>query len=201
YLAKKKIPVVGHLGEPKNCWLPVEEMTVNNDKEYFKAHPEYHMYVHPEFPSYEDQIHAIERRLERHPDLKFIGAHLGSLEWSVNELAKRLDKFPNMAVDFAHRMGHIQYQSIRDREKVQDFFIQYQDRLIYGSDLKADGTDAPEDLKKRLQETWLSHWKYFTTDEMMTAPEVNGEFRGLALPREVVEKIYRTNAEKWFSGI
>lgn len=35
YLSTKGIPVCGHLGEPRNCWLPVEKMTVNNDKNYF----------------------------------------------------------------------------------------------------------------------------------------------------------------------
>mgnify|MGYP005997486135 CR=1 FL=1 len=32
YLASKKIPLIGHLGEPKNCWLPLDEMTTNNDQ-------------------------------------------------------------------------------------------------------------------------------------------------------------------------
>ncbi len=27
FLNEKKIPLVGHLGEPRNCWLPVNEMT------------------------------------------------------------------------------------------------------------------------------------------------------------------------------
>ena len=36
---------------------------------------------------------------------------------------------------------------------------------------------------------------------MMRVPKVDGEFKGLKLPREVVDKIYRTNAEKWFPGI
>ena len=49
--------------------------------------------------------------LEKHPDLQFIGAHLGSLEWSVDELAKRLNKFPNMAVDMAARISHLQYEA------------------------------------------------------------------------------------------
>jgi hypothetical protein len=52
YLEKNEIPVLGHIGEPKNCWLPLEEMTVNNDRNYFKSHPEYHMFLHPECPSY-----------------------------------------------------------------------------------------------------------------------------------------------------
>jgi len=32
----------------------------------------------------------------------------------------------------------------------------------------------------------------------MTSADVNGEFRGLQLPREVVEKIYFKNAETLF---
>lgn len=36
---------------------------------------------------------------------------------------------------------------------------------------------------------------------MMLVPKVDGEFKGLKLPGEVVDKIYRTNAEKWFPGI
>ena len=79
--------VVGHLGEPKNCWLPLEKMTVKNDQEYYKRHPEYHMFLHPEFPSYEDQINARDNMLKKHPDLRFDGAHLGSLEFSKQLLA------------------------------------------------------------------------------------------------------------------
>lgn len=190
--------VLGHLGEPKNCWLPLEEMTVNNDRNYFKNHPEYHMYLHPENPSYEALIDARDHFLERHPDMRFVGAHLGSLEWDVDELAKRLDKFPNMAVDMAARISHLQHQTVLDREKVRNFMIKYQDRLVYGSDSGLSGTRDPEGAKSYLHNEWLSHWKYFVTDEVMTAPEVNGEFKGLQLPKEVVDKIYRLNAMEWF---
>ena len=130
-LAEKNIRVLGHLGEPKNCWLPLEKMTTNNDRNYFREHPQYHMYQHPDLPTYEEQIAARDRMLEKNPDLTFIGAHVGSLEWSVDELAKRLDKFPHMAVDLAARMGQIFYQTHADREKVREFFIKYQDRVIY----------------------------------------------------------------------
>lgn len=201
YLTKRDIPVVGHIAEPKNCWLPVEEMTVNNDKQYFTNHPQYHMYLHPEYPSYEDLINARDHMLEEHPDLKFIGCHLGSLEWDVDELAKRLKRFPNMAVDFAARMGHFQFQSIQNRKKVRNFFIEYQDQLIYGTDLNTDGTEEIKDLRTKIHEVWLNDWKYLTTNEVMSVPEVNGEFQGLELPREVIEKIYHINAEKWYPGI
>ena len=177
YIIDQNKTVMGHLGEPKNCWLPLAQMTVNNDREYFKKNPEYHMFLHPEYPSYEDQINARDRFLERHPDMRFVGAHLGSLEWDVDELAKRLDKFPNMAVDMAARIAHLQYQSQSNREKIRAFLVKYQDRLTYGSDSEISNTSNPAESKKQLHETWLADWKYFVTDEMMTVEEVNGEFR------------------------
>ena len=201
FIIKNSIPVVGHLGEPKNCWLPVEKMTIKGDKNYFSEHPEYYMYLHPEFPSYEEQIAARDNMLEKHPGLKFIGAHLGSLEWSVDQLAKRFDKFPNMAVDMAARITHLQYQAKTNWQKVHDFCITYQDRLLYATDILVNETDSTEAIKKQAHGTWLNDWKFFTTNEKMQSPEVEGGFNGLKLPRTVIDKIYRKNAERWFPGV
>ncbi|HTE29905.1 MAG TPA: amidohydrolase family protein [Chryseolinea sp.] len=198
YVIQQDKTVLGHLGEPKNCWLPLEKMTVNNDRHYFKEHPEYHMFLHPDYPSYEDQINARDKFLEKHPDLRFVGAHLGSLEWDVDELAKRLDKFPNMAADMAARIPHLQYQSRLNREKIRNFIIKYADRLIYATDSGIDVNDDPEQAKKSLHETWLADWKYFATDDAMTVSAVEGEFTGLKLPKDVINKIYHDNAVTWF---
>jgi predicted TIM-barrel fold metal-dependent hydrolase len=201
FIVENNIPVVGHLGEPRNCWLPVEKMTIKGDKNYFSQHPEYHMYLHPGFPSYEEQIAARDRMLEKHPDLKFVGAHLASLEWSVDELAKRLDKFPNMAVDMAARISHLQYQAKTNWQKVHDFCIKYQDRLLYATDILVNSTESPLTIKKQVHDTWLNDWRFFTTDEKMQASEVEGDFKGLKLSRTVIDKIYHKNAEKWFPGV
>jgi hypothetical protein len=190
--------VMAHLGEPKNCWLPIDSMTVNGDKNYFKEHPQYHMFLHPENPSYEQEIAARDRFVERHPDMRFVGAHLGSLEWSVDELAKRLDKFPNMAVDMAARISHLQYQSRLDREKVRDFMIKYKDRLIYATDSGLSESSDPASSKKNLHDTWVADWRYFATDDRMSSDEVNGEFQGLKLPKDVIDRIFYKNAVKWF---
>ncbi|HYH57197.1 MAG TPA: amidohydrolase family protein [Anseongella sp.] len=201
FLAEQHIPVTGHLGEPRNCWLPVEEMTISADKRYFSRHPEFHMYRHPEFPSYEEQVGARDHMLEKHPGLKFVGAHLGSLEWSTGELAKRLDSFPNMAVDMAARISHLQLQTMKDRQMVRDFFIRYQDRLLYGTDRIADVDSDPAAFRQHAHEAWLLDWRFFCTDETMQSPSFEGEFNGLKLPREVIDKIYRLNAEKWFPAL
>lgn len=198
FITEKNKTLVGHLGEPKNCWLPLDKMTVKNDRNYFSKHPEYHMFLHPEFPSYEDQINARNNLLEKHPSLRFDGAHLGSLEWSVDAMAEHLDRFPTMALDMAERISHLQFQSKENRQKVIDFITKYQDRLIYATDIVQDETADPEALKTYCKSTWEQHWLYFTSDSMMEAPEIEGSFQALHLPKTIIDKIYRLNAEKWF---
>ncbi len=198
YIIKQDKAILGHFGEPKNCWLPFSQMTVGGDSSYYAENPEEHMFMHPEKPSYQVLMDARDRFVRRHPDMRFIGAHLGSLEWSVDELAKELDEFPNMAVDLAARLIHLQYQSITNYVKVRDFMINYQDRLIYGTDEEFFQQDNPQDLKKNIHKTWLDQWTYLVTDETMKNNEIKGKFKGLKLPKAVIDKIYRTNALKWY---
>jgi predicted TIM-barrel fold metal-dependent hydrolase len=190
------MPMIGHQGEPYNCWLPLDKMTTNNDREYFAAHPQYHMFLQPEMPSYEDQMRARDRMLTRHPRLRFIGAHMASLEWSVDRLARFLDEHPQASVDLAARMTQVQYQSVRDREKVRTFFIRYQDRLIYGSDL-AQAPDANlAEFRAEAHSFWTSHWRYLATPESQRIDDINADVPGLALPRNVIDKLYWVNARK-----
>ena len=194
HLAQRGVPLLGHQGEPYNCWLPVAQMTVNNDKEYFRAHPQYHMALHPEMPSWEAQMAARDRMLAAQPGLRFVGMHLASLERSVDELAAFLDAHPAAVVDVAARIGQLQYQSQRDRDRVRAFFIKYQDRLLYGSDLSQAPDQPAAGMAAEARSVWRAHWRYFNTADTMTVPELSRPVRGLALPKAVVDKLYRLNA-------
>ncbi len=195
-LEQRGVMVLGHQGEPHNCWLPVEQMTVNNDREYFSKHPAYHMYKHPEMPSYEQQMAARDHLLALHPRLRFTGVHMASLEWDVDRLARFLDQHPGVNVDVAARIGQIQFQSQRDPKKVHDFFVKYQDRLMYGTDLAQSEGQSDADFVKDLDTVWRRDWRYFNTADSLAVPELDRPVRGLALPRAVVDKLYRVNAEK-----
>jgi predicted TIM-barrel fold metal-dependent hydrolase len=190
YLVTNNIPLLGHNGEPRDCWLPLDEMTFSQG--YYGSHPEYHMYLHPEYPSYQDQIDARDHMLAKHPDLTFMGAHLGSLEWSLDELAKRLDKFPNMHVDLT-RMSNLKLHTFNNRQKTREFFIKYQDRLIYGTDSSINASTNSAEFKKNIHDRWIREWKFYVTDEKINL-EKFGELEGLKLPTEVVDKIYAKNA-------
>lgn len=189
-------PLLTHIGEPLNCWLPLDSMTVNGDKSYFKDHPEYHMYLHPENLSHERLMQSRDHVLATYPDLLMIGAHLGSLEWDVDVLAERLDLYPNFAVDMAARVCHFQVQ---DPDKVRDFIIKYQDRILYATDLGVTD-ESVEDRIQWLEDEWSSDWTYFASNSLMNSPNVEGEFRGLGLDEEVLRKIYYSNALHWYPG-
>ncbi len=198
FLEDNHIPLIGHLGEPKDCWLPLDQMVLH--KGYYSRHPEYHMYLHPEYPSYESHLKARDHMLQKHPRLAFIGAHLGSIEWSLGELAKTLDKYPNMAVDLA-RMPELFLHAKNDWQNTRNFFIRYQDRLLYATDVQVEKTVNPSALKSRAHDARLRYWTFFTSDSLMNEPNGIGNFKGLKLPREVVDKIYYKNALKWFPRI
>ena len=121
----------------------------------------------------------------------------------MDELGKFLSTYPNASVDMSARICHIQKQAQDDWQKVHDFFINYQDRIMYGTD-EGDypGAEAdPDKLKSHMREVWTRDWKFLTTKEKMTSWEVDGEFEGLKLPKKVIEKIYYKNALKWFPGV
>jgi predicted TIM-barrel fold metal-dependent hydrolase len=207
HLEQRGVPLIAHQAEPKNCWLPLDQMTTENDRSYFKAHPEYYMYLHPEEPSYEALMAARDRFVARHPRLAFDGAHMASLEWSVDELARFFDRYPNTVVDLAARMSNLQVQSNADTAKVRAFFVKYQDRIMYGTDLtdsapdpaaRAQNPPATNDFAKEADQVWRADWRYLATPLGQRVDAINADARGLALPRAVIDKIYWKNARRFF---
>jgi hypothetical protein len=208
HLEQRAVPLIAHQAEPKNCWLPLEQMTTENDRSYFREHPEYHMYQHPEMPSYEDLMAARDRFVTRHPRLSFVGAHMASLEWSVDALAAFLQSHPNATVDLAARMTQVQYQSKTGHAKVRRFFIDYQDRILYGTDLTHSPVTAedraqnppidPAQFAPEADAFWRSDWKYLATRQVQHVDAIRSDIEGLGLPRRVIDKIYYGNAQRVF---
>jgi hypothetical protein len=185
FIRRRQRVLIGHQGEPHNCWLPISEMTVNNDKEYFREHPQYHMFLHPELPSYEQQMAARDRMLAKNPGLKFMGAHLASLEWSVDRLAtiSRSLSQRGRRSGRAHGPGPISIE--RDRAKVRRFFIRYQDRLLYGTDVEQEPGADPQALRREVHaKSGCATGAILNTAEIQSVPELDAPVRGLRLPKE-----------------
>jgi len=196
-LQREHIVLLGHMAEPLNCWLPLAKMTVKGDAEYFREHPEYYMYLHPDRPGHDEILAARDRMLAAHPRLHFDAVHLASLEWDVDRVAAFLDRFPQADVDMAARMAHLEYQAETHPDKVRQFLIRYQDRILYGTD-DAYGPSDDRQAVAEIAADWRRDWRFLATDDELRSPDLDRPFHGMRLPRSVVDKIYRKNAVTLF---
>jgi predicted TIM-barrel fold metal-dependent hydrolase len=196
-LQREHIVLLGHLAEPRNCWLPLAKMTVKGDADYYRQHPEYYMYLHPERPGHDEILAARDRMLAAHPQLRFDALHLASLEWDVDKIAAFLDRFPQADVDMAARIAHLEYQAETHPEKVRRFLIRYQDRILYGTD-DAYGPAEDRQAVAEIAADWRRDWRFLATADELRSPDLERPFRGMHLPRGVVDKIYRKNAVALF---
>ena len=186
--------VVAHLAEPDSCWQPPNP--ASPDYEYYQQHPEEYAYAHPEWPSKAAILAARDHLVAENPNLRVVGAHLGSMEADVDQMAQRFDHYPNFAVDTAARVPYFMLQS---RDKVRAFLIKYQDRILYATDLVVMPRDSTEKALQEWTATYERDWKFFATDQTV---EYKGHtYQGLALPEPVLEKIFHGNAVHWFPGI
>jgi predicted TIM-barrel fold metal-dependent hydrolase len=158
----------------------------------------------PDAPRKAELLLARDRILARFPKLRVVGVHLGSDEEDLHALARRLDQYPNFAVDAAARVSFLARQ---DRETARQFLVKYQDRILYGSDSIVLPDPAEDD------ETWRSvnaaherEWRFFATADVIrfgggTSTSPAREAQGLELPESALRKIFRENSERWYPGI
>lgn len=194
-IAKHDKTLLAHLAEPDLAWEPLD---VKKDPlaQYYIENPQWHMLNKPGVPSKKKILEARDRVLEQNPKLRVVGVHLGSMEKDLDDIGRHFDKYANFAVDTAARMEYLMYG---DREKARAFLMKYQDRVIYGTDLDVNPDADVQKSVTEWKETYANDWKFFATDETF---QVEGHtVHGVKLPRDVLQKIYRTNAQHWIKGL
>jgi predicted TIM-barrel fold metal-dependent hydrolase len=185
--------LVAHLAEPDGAWLPLDDR--NPEFAYYSKNPQWHMYGKPDAPVKDAILAARDRVLARYPKLRVVGCHLGSDEDDLRRLARRLDAYPNFAVDTAAR---VRYFARADRDQARAFLIRYQDRVLYATDFSLRDSD-PAAAARSLQATHDRDWRFFSQGDAM---EYAGHpARGLELPTGVLRKIFRENALRWLPGL
>lgn len=127
YLEKTQFPVLWHLNDPETCW----------DSEKAPRHIRMAGEIYDDtFVNNEDQYCQMEMILKRHPNIKFIFAHLYFMSAQLPRLADLLDTYPNMMVDITPGL-EIYINLSKNTEEARAFFEKYQDRIMYGTDIGA----------------------------------------------------------------
>ncbi len=180
--AELGFPVLIHVADPVAFFDPIDE--TNERWEEIGAHPDW-AFTSPPFPSFMEIMNGFFNLVKRHSNTTFIGAHVGCYGENLSWVGGMLDACPNYYIDISGRLGELGRQPYTARK----FFIQYQDRILFGSDMSPD-LDAYR-LYYRFLETDDEYFNYNTS-------EVPGQGRwyvhGMYLPDDVLKKIYRENA-------
>jgi len=179
-----RIPVSIHVTDPEAFFHRIDN--TNERYEELVEHPDWSFYG-PQFPSKISILQARDRAIARHPHTTFVSLHMANWPENLEYVADELDKYPNMMVEFGARQAELGRQPRRARE----FFIKYQDRVMFGTD------NGMDEAMYRNHFRWLE-----TADEYFDywGYPAQGRWKiyGMELPDAVLEKIYHLNAERVF---
>ncbi len=201
-LEEQGFPVVFHVADPEEFW------DAERCPDWARAQGWF--YGDGTYPLKEDLYAEVGRVLERHPDLKVVFAHFYFLSADLARAGAFLDAHPHVCFDLTPGV-EMYVNFARDLEAARDFFVEYQDRLVYGTDIGATAVQRDPaqglDWDDSLGRAWIVR-RFLETDGPFSAPEGIGHdlgmdsegFRGIALPSDVLEKIYRVNFERLFGA-
>jgi len=179
--ARLRIPIFIHTADPAEFFEPIDftnerwlELALYSGRRYNDR---------SKFPSFEELMGERDRMLLRNPQTTFVLAHLG---WHANDLArlgKLFDQLPNLYAE----VGAVLYDLGRQPFTGHDFFVKYQDRLLFGKD-----AFQPDEYPYfwRVFETRDEYFDYYRDYHAFW------KMYGLGLPDPVLKKLYYANALK-----
>jgi predicted TIM-barrel fold metal-dependent hydrolase len=183
--ARHNVPVIIHVADPAQFFEPIDyknerwlELAIFRGREYPRD----------QYPSFEELMTERDRMFARNPKTRFINAHFG---WHGNDLgraAKHLDSLPNVVLE----VGAVLYEFGRQPRAARDFFIKYQDRVLFGKDAY-EHTEYP--YYWRVFETRDEYFDYYRDYHAFW------KLYGMDLPDDVLRKLYHRNALRVAPGL
>jgi predicted TIM-barrel fold metal-dependent hydrolase len=172
--AELKMPVNLHIADHPSAWQP--------DDEHQERTPSFQRYNQHglDVPTHGELIGRFHTLLDRQPKTTFVAVHFSNLGHDFGQLAKALDRFPNLNVDLSARA----YEFGRQPFTAPPFFEKYKHRVLYGSDQEVN------------EEMWRAWWRVLETrDEFIKGPSW-WRLYGMGLSDSALEAIYRGNAKR-----
>jgi predicted TIM-barrel fold metal-dependent hydrolase len=187
------MPVAIHVSDPEAFFLPTDRF--NERYEELSAHPDWSFHG-KDFPSNAELQEARNRVMQRHPRTKFVCLHTADSE-NLPYVSECLDRYPNMYVDIAARIGELGRQPRLTRK----FFDKYQDRILFATDATPHGDETPQQIfGNELYEIYYrfleTEDEYFDYAPAPIPPQGRWRIYGIGLPDEILKKVYYENAAR-----
>ena len=183
--AKLNIPVLIHSGEPKAFFDPIDKF---NERWLHAREKPNSFRSSDQYPAFDKVMLEQHNMFRKHSKTTFINAHFGWYANDLSKLSKILDELQNVSVEF----GAVINELGRQPRAAKKFFIEYQDRILFGKDIYKKDEYY---IYFRVLETSDEYIQYYR--------KRHGLWRlyGMGLPDDVLKKIYYENALKMFPSI
>jgi len=173
------IPVFIHTGDPAEFFEPLD---FENERWLEMAlFPNRRFNDRARFPEFDELMDERDRMLERHPNTTWVLAHMSWYTQDLGRLGELFDRFPNVYAE----VGAVLYDLGRQPRFERDFFIKYQDRILFGKD-----SFQPDE--------YPYYWRVFETEDeyfdYYRDYHAFWKLYGMGLPDEVLRKVYYENA-------
>jgi predicted TIM-barrel fold metal-dependent hydrolase len=188
------MPVAIHVSDPVAFFTPTDRF--NERYEELNNHPDWSFYG-GDFPSNADLLAARNRVMERHPKTQFVTLHFGNFSENLQNVSENLDRYPNMFVDMAARIGELGRQPFTAKR----FFDKYQDRILFGTDATPHGDEFPQQVfNDQLYEIYYrfleTEDEYFDYAPAKIPPQGRWRIYGINLSEGILRKVYHDNAAR-----
>jgi predicted TIM-barrel fold metal-dependent hydrolase len=188
------MPVAIHISDPIAFFTPTDRF--NERYEELNNHPDWSYYGR-DVPTNAELIEARNRVMARHPNTRFIVLHVGNFAENLENVSQNLDRFPNMNVDIAARIGELGRQPRASRA----FFEKYQDRILFGTDATPHADNYPQ--QGFCDELYEIYYRFLETDDeyfdyapAKIPPQGRWRISGINLPEPILRKVYNGNAAR-----
>jgi uncharacterized protein len=183
--AELNIPVLIHTADPEQFFAAPDN---HNERWLEMGIFPGRAYPPDRFPSFETLAGERDRMFARNAKTRYIAAHFG---WHGNDFgraARMLDTMPNLYFE----VGAVLYEFGRQPRTAREFFLKYQDRVMFGKDAY-DATEYPY------------YWRVFETNDEYFDYYRNyhafWKLYGMGLPDAMLKKLYYQNALKVAPGL
>jgi len=182
---KNGIPVLIHSGEPSSFWDPKDKY----NERWLELRQKPGRFRDPATnPSFEEVLAEQHAIFEKHPNTLFINAHLGWMGNDLDRLSAHLDRYPNVYTE----IGAVLAELGRQPQRARQFFIDYQDRILFGKD---SYSVSEYYTYFRVLETDDEYFDYYRKRH------AHWKMYGLALPDSILQKLYYKNALSLFPNL
>ena len=183
--ARLKLPVFIHTADPEEFFSPLD---YNNERWLEQALFPERRYPQDRYPSFEELMTERDNLFRKHPRTTFVAAHMGWIASDLKRLGKLLDEMPNVYTE----VGAVLYDIGRQPRAMHDFFVKYQDRILFGKD-----SFQPEEYPYywRVFETRDDYFDYYRNYHAFW------KLYGIDLPDSVLKKVYNGNALRITPGL